>query len=94
MPGDAKAKTQKRQPASGSLNETVHMEGQTASLSEGAAGDVVALLLETDFDVPSRPHKLIGRDPLLAELQTLLDQNERVLLQGIGGIGKTSRRRR
>ncbi len=88
VPGDIKAR--QRQPARGSQTETVHMEGQTVSLSEGAAGDVTALLLETDFDVPSRPHKLIGRDPLLAELQTLLDQNERVLLQGIGGIGKTS----
>jgi tetratricopeptide (TPR) repeat protein len=67
----------------------MQMEGKTLSLSD-APGDVTALLLETDYDVPSRPRKLIGRGQLLDELQALLDQNEHILLQGIGGIGKTS----
>jgi serine/threonine protein kinase/tetratricopeptide (TPR) repeat protein len=87
-PGETPA--QRLQQAQVSQDETIRMEGQTVSLSSGAAGDVTALLLEADYDVPSRAHKLIGRNTLLADVQTLLDQDERVLLQGIGGIGKTA----
>jgi len=49
-----------------------------------------ALLIQSAMDVPSRPDKLIGRDDLLAEINTLLDRGIRVLLQGLGGMGKTS----
>jgi serine/threonine protein kinase/tetratricopeptide (TPR) repeat protein len=92
-PSEAPAQQSKREPVDVSQLETIQMEGQTVSLSSssgGAAGDVTALLLEADYDVPSRAHKLIGRNSLLADVQTLLDQDERVLLQGIGGIGKTA----
>ena len=81
---------QQLQPAKVGQDETLRMEGQTIALSTGAAGDVTALLLEADYDVPSRAHKLIGRSRLLGDVQSLLDQDERVLLQGIGGIGKTT----
>ncbi|MBI5960079.1 MAG: tetratricopeptide repeat protein [Chloroflexi bacterium] len=40
-------------------------------------------------DVPDQPPKLIGRDVLVSEVNTLLDQGQRVLLHGFGGMGKT-----
>jgi tetratricopeptide (TPR) repeat protein len=36
------------------------------------------------------PHKLIGRDDLIAEINPLLDVGETVLLQGFGGMGKSA----
>jgi serine/threonine protein kinase/tetratricopeptide (TPR) repeat protein len=49
-----------------------------------------ATLIETANDVTVRPRKLIGRDGLRAEIHALLDQNERLLLHGLAGMGKTS----
>ncbi len=49
-----------------------------------------ALLIQSAMDVPSRPEVFIGREDLLAEINTLLDRGTRVLLQGLGGMGKTS----
>jgi serine/threonine protein kinase len=37
-----------------------------------------------------KPRRLIGRDDLVNRVKGLLADNERVLLQGMGGIGKTS----
>ncbi|MEO8608085.1 MAG: protein kinase [Chloroflexota bacterium] len=37
-----------------------------------------------------KPRLLIGREVLITQIQQLLDENERVLLQGLGGMGKTS----
>ena len=55
-----------------------------------APGAQSALVLRAADDVPSRPDKLIGRDALLADVNALLDRGQRVLLQGLGGMGKTS----
>ncbi|MCC6896781.1 MAG: DUF4062 domain-containing protein, partial [Anaerolineae bacterium] len=41
-------------------------------------------------DLTEKPEKLFGRDALLAEVRTLLEQHQRVLLQGFGGMGKTA----
>jgi serine/threonine-protein kinase len=49
-----------------------------------------ALLIRTLNDIPSRPERLIGRDLLLEEIGALLDRGTKVLLQGLGGMGKTS----
>ncbi len=52
--------------------------------------DQSALLVRIESDVPLRPETLIGRDALMAEINALLDRNMRVVLQGLGGMGKTS----
>lgn len=49
-----------------------------------------ALLIKEIHGVPSRVEHLIGREDLLVEIHSLLDQNQRVLLQGFSGIGKTA----
>jgi tetratricopeptide (TPR) repeat protein len=49
-----------------------------------------AVLAEIADDVPEQPRKLIGRDDLIEEVQDLLADNERVLLRGFGGMGKTA----
>ncbi|MFN8530478.1 MAG: protein kinase [Anaerolineae bacterium] len=49
-----------------------------------------AVLIHDAMDIPSRPETLIGRDSLLNEINALLDKGGRVLLQGLGGMGKTS----
>ncbi|HLO15169.1 MAG TPA: NB-ARC domain-containing protein, partial [Anaerolineales bacterium] len=46
------------------------------------ASDADDVLERTDI-------KLIGRDNLVNQVNSLLDQNEQVLLQGFGGMGKT-----
>lgn len=48
-----------------------------------------AQLIQTVNDVPQQAEKLIGRDALMLEIETLLERNERVLLHGFGGMGKT-----
>ncbi|MBZ0317291.1 MAG: hypothetical protein K8L91_12785 [Anaerolineae bacterium] len=53
------------------------------------ASAVSALLIHTESDVPLRPEFLFGRADLLAQLQGLLGNQRRVLLQGFSGIGKT-----
>ncbi len=80
------------------LGEMVH--GETLQIQTGehehettmgqGAGDLTALLLEAEYDVPSRPRRLFGRETLIPDIQARLDAGERVLLQGVGGIGKTS----
>jgi|GEM_PF-754746 len=42
-----------------------------------------------DF-ILEKPRRLIGRDDLVRRLRQLLDEKERVLLRGMGGVGKTS----
>jgi len=49
-----------------------------------------AQLIRIVSDIPSRPETLIGRDMLLDEIAALLDRGMKVLLQGLGGMGKTS----
>ncbi len=49
-----------------------------------------AVLAQTADDVPEQARKLIGRDELVAEVQDLLAEGDRVLLRGFGGMGKTA----
>ncbi|MBZ0309581.1 MAG: tetratricopeptide repeat protein [Anaerolineae bacterium] len=49
-----------------------------------------AVLAHIPDDVPEQPKKLIGREDLVEEVQELLHDNERVLLRGFGGMGKTA----
>jgi tetratricopeptide (TPR) repeat protein len=55
---------------------------------------VVGKLKATVYDradlILEKPRRLIGRDDLITRIRGFLDENERVLLQGLGGIGKTS----
>ncbi|MEO8394354.1 MAG: protein kinase, partial [Chloroflexota bacterium] len=55
-----------------------------------APGAQSALVIAHANDVPGRPDKLIGRDEVVAEVEALLDKGQRVLLQGMGGMGKTT----
>ncbi len=41
-------------------------------------------------DVPDLPRRLIGRDDLIDEIEMLLEDGARVLLQGLGGSGKSA----
>ncbi len=54
------------------------------------SGELDAVLATLPDDVPGRPEKLIGRDDLMIEVNSLLDKGKRVLLQGMGGMGKTA----
>ena len=49
-----------------------------------------AVLAQTADDVPEQARRLIGRDELVAEVQDLLAEGDRVLLRGFGGMGKTA----
>jgi tetratricopeptide (TPR) repeat protein len=49
-----------------------------------------AILARITDDIPEQPRKLIGRDELVHETLQLLVDNERVLLHGFGGMGKTA----
>lgn len=51
---------------------------------------ISAVFARTADDVPEQPRRLVGRDDLVAEVQALLDDRERVLLRGFGGMGKTA----
>ncbi len=53
-------------------------------------GDTSAIFAEISDDIPEQPTKLVGRDALLAEARSLLEEHSRVLLQGFGGMGKTA----
>lgn len=49
-----------------------------------------AILATMADDVPDLPRKLIGRDRLIQRVLSLLEDNERVMLRGFGGTGKTA----
>src|SRR5690606_13715556 len=49
-----------------------------------------AVMARVADDVPDLPRKLIGRDDLIAEAESLLADGERVLLHGLAGIGKSA----
>ena len=49
-----------------------------------------ALWLKEPNNIPQLPEKLIGRDALLTEILKMLEQNQRVLLHGFAGVGKTA----
>lgn len=49
-----------------------------------------AVLARIADDVPDLPRRLIGREDLIDEVAELLEDGDRVLLQGLGGIGKSA----
>lgn len=49
-----------------------------------------AILANDADDVPDLPRKLIGRKKLVSRVLNLLEDNDRVLLRGFGGTGKTA----
>jgi tetratricopeptide (TPR) repeat protein len=49
-----------------------------------------AVHAESADDLTDLPWKLIGRDELQTRVRALLEQGERVLLNGFGGVGKTA----
>lgn len=49
-----------------------------------------AIIAKIGDDLPDLPRKLIGRKSLIKRVNTLLEDNERVLLRGFGGMGKTA----
>ncbi len=53
-------------------------------------GDMSATLIEFSDDLPDLPRQLIGRSAQLDALRSSLEQGDRVLLQGFGGMGKSS----
>ncbi|MBN1202724.1 MAG: tetratricopeptide repeat protein [Anaerolineae bacterium] len=56
----------------------------------GRSSAQAAVLAEVPTSIPRQPDRLIGRDALRDQVNTLLDQGERVLLYGFGGMGKTA----
>ena len=49
-----------------------------------------AIFAQIPDDIPEQPRKLVGRDDLVHETLQLLEDNERVLLHGFPGMGKTA----
>ncbi len=49
-----------------------------------------AIYARTPDDIPDQPKKLIGRSDLIEDIQELLEDGERVLLHGFGGMGKSA----
>jgi hypothetical protein len=70
------------------LTVTPEQAGQILYRSGGLSA---ALIAEPD-DAPEKPRQLFGRDTLVAAMNALLDNGERVLLHGFGGMGKTALR--
>ncbi|TVR89389.1 MAG: hypothetical protein EA416_12645 [Trueperaceae bacterium] len=62
-----------------------------AEIERGAAARApVARLLRGDEHLSDAPAALVGRDALVSELEARVDAGERVLLHGLGGVGKTA----
>ena len=49
-----------------------------------------AIIATMEDDIPDLPRKLIGRGRLIQRVINLLEDNERVMLRGFGGTGKTA----
>lgn len=58
--------------------------------AESIKAGTKALLLDETTDPPSLPEVFVGRDHAIAELKASLKEHKSVLLQGFGGIGKTT----
>jgi DNA-binding SARP family transcriptional activator/predicted transcriptional regulator len=56
----------------------------------GASSTKNALLLTSATTIPAKPRQLFGRDKLLKDVETHLENKKRVLLHGFGGMGKTA----
>lgn len=61
-----------------------------ADYRSGPLGEPNAWLYTTTAEIVERAEKLIGREDLITQVSTLLDQNEPVLLHGFSGSGKTA----
>ncbi len=59
-------------------------------LETKTAGDLHARMYTQAGTIIEQPRRLVGRDDLVKRVQIWLDQGERVLLHGLGGIGKTA----
>jgi tetratricopeptide (TPR) repeat protein len=68
----------------------MHALTEWLGLNPERPGGQSAVLVQHPDDLTEKPARLFGRDELVREVQTLLDANERVLLQGFGGMGKTA----
>ena len=70
------------------LEETLELlrEIEGGSIS----GAKAAIILKDASRIPNLSEKLFGREKLLAEIQTHIKKNEHLLLQGLGGSGKTA----
>ncbi len=64
--------------------------GPTLSFTPIPASDLKARFYDKAELILEKPRRLIGRDALRPRIHQLLDDGERVLLSGMGGIGKTS----
>lgn len=62
---------------------------QEIERSSGSTGKT-ALVLNNPSNVPTVPEKLIGRNKLLKEITETLKRNNRILLHGFGGTGKSA----
>ena len=47
-------------------------------------------VLQVDYNLPSLPYEVIGRDETILALDRAFDQHQVVALLGVGGSGKTS----
>jgi DNA-binding SARP family transcriptional activator len=56
----------------------------------GASSVKNALLLASAKTIPAKPDQLFGRDKLLNDVEAHLENKNRVLLHGFGGMGKTA----
>ncbi len=54
------------------------------------SGSTDATFASDSDDLTEKPRKLFGRDSLKTHIYKALDEGERVLLQGFGGMGKTA----
>jgi DNA-binding SARP family transcriptional activator len=70
------------------LEETLELlrEIEGASISSAKA----ALVLKDANSIPNLTSKLFGRENLLGDIQTHIKKQEQILLQGLGGSGKTA----
>jgi DNA-binding SARP family transcriptional activator len=70
------------------LSETLGLLAaiEQSSVSKGKQ----AVLAKSPRDIPNLPEKLIGRESLIASIGETLKTQPRLLLQGLGGSGKTA----
>jgi DNA-binding SARP family transcriptional activator/predicted transcriptional regulator len=64
--------------------------GLLRKLEQGTTQAKYAIVLKNPDAVADAPQVLFGREKLLQEISSFLQQGERVLAQGFGGMGKTA----
>jgi serine/threonine-protein kinase len=73
-----------------SVNVMENTPTERFPLGEPAMSEHSAMMLTTIHDVPHRAERMIGREEQVDALYQQLERGERLLLHGMGGIGKTS----